>query len=711
MVLEAFLSRLNGVKQTRRGWMALCPAHQDSVHSLSITERDGKILITCFAGCEAGAIVAAIGLGLYDLFFDNELSRRELGQLATAQHHHGNGHGQHGLKRRKFVASLPLYGMLGKESFCYEDCEGRPVIYVERKERENGTKTFTQWGPSADGNDWQPNLDFAIKPRPLHHLPRILQHRERYVVHHEGEKCDEAATRAGLAGIHTTNLGGANGHRATDYSPLKDRAVILVPDNDEPGRQWAKAVSDHCLKAGALSVKIVSLPGVPEKGDIVEWLEAGGTPEEFQQLIDKAETLWPDGPIIKTLSTVRGEHVSWLRRGRIAKGKLTLNVGPPGVGKSYETLDSAARLSRGRDWPEGNPCPVGSTVLLTAEDNLADTIRPRLDLQNADLTKIHALEAIRVNGGERLFDLSRDLPALHQAIRRTQAQLVVIDPLTAYLGSIDSHKEAEVRGVLAPLAELASETGVAIVAVMHLNKSQSASLLNRTVGSIGFVAAARMVFAFGRAPEDDGLCLVIPVKNNVAALPPVLGFRIGPNGLLWQAGSITGIDTDRVFGNGNTESSEERTTRQDAAAFLLDFLADGSMPADKVFREGKKQGFSPSQLRRARQAAKVLVQKAGFSDGWVWRLAPEDDTKMTSWHLRQTGTANPAPDAGFTEDDTKMTTDTFGPSSSPHEDNTPSQDDTPLPSSSIFYNHNNLEPKMTKMTPGSGGEEVLDLAD
>jgi hypothetical protein len=605
----------------------------------------------------------------------------------------------------------PPVGIDGQTRFLYTGAAGKPLIYVQRIEHADGSKHFSQWGPTPDGKAWQNNLNHAPKPRPLFQRVEISRCPDLPIVFYEGEKSVLQASRSGLTGVATTTLGGACGHEHTDYGPTKGRHVVIVEDNDEPGRAWAKAVSAHCLKAGALSTKIIALPGVPLKGDIVDWIENGGTPVAFDALLRDAKALLPDGPVITSLVNVLHEEVKWLRHGRIAIGKLTLNVGPPGVGKSYDTLDSASRLSCGKTWPEGTPCPLGSTILLSAEDNLADTIRPRLDVLDADLTKIHAIEAVRAQGAERGFDLSRDLSLLRQAIRQTMAQLVIIDPLTAYLGGIDSHKESEVRGLLAPLAELAATEGVAVVGVMHLNKTQSSSLLNRTVGSIGFVAAARMVFAFGHDPEDEGRCLVVPVKNNLAALPPVLAFRIGPNGLLWENGPVTGVDSDRIFGSGNSESSEDRTTRQDAVSFLADFLADGSAPAEKIVREGKKQGFSASQLRRARQAAKVSVSKAGFSEGWIWRLNSEGATSNGHCHLRNGAVRNTAPDAASAEDATKMTNGILAASPSRSEDDTPSQGNTPRHLHDIFDNNNNIYTKMTKMTPEIDGEEILDLAD
>jgi len=201
-------------------------------------------------------------------------------------------------------------------------------------------------------------------------------------------------------------------------------------------------------------------------------------------------------PEVIRLADVSPEQVEWLWPGRIAVGKLTVLAGNPGLGKSLATLDIAARVSVGKCWPDNRweQQPIGGVVLLSAEDDLGDTIRPRLDAHGADVTRIVALKSIKGADGagdyNRLFDLSRDLEHLRAAIGTVEnCRLIVVDPISAYLGKTDSHKNSDVRGVLSPLADLAAETRVAILAVSHLRKGEGAAIY-RTMGSLAFVAAA-----------------------------------------------------------------------------------------------------------------------------------------------------------------------------------------------------------------------------
>src|SRR5208283_2021212 len=164
----------------------------------------------------------------------------------------------------------------------------------------------------------------------------------------------------------------------------------------------------------------------------------------------------------------------WLWNQRIPLGKLTIFAGDPGKGKSLVTVDVAAHLSKGENFPDGSRCSVGDTIFLSAEDDAADTVRPRLDAAGADVSRIHRVKAVKVTladggTGDSIFSLERDLEKLDEAIGRIPStQLIVIDPVSAYMGKVDTHRDAEIRRVLAPLADVASRRSVGVVGIMHL---------------------------------------------------------------------------------------------------------------------------------------------------------------------------------------------------------------------------------------------------
>lgn len=277
--IETTLSALerNGciLKRDGEGYRTSCPspmhAHGNQKNpALSISEgNDGAVLIKCHAGCSADDIVGAIGLDLKDLFppKDYQPTRKPEKLLP--------------------VRTSPPDGVDGVSRFTYTDADKRPVIYVTRKGTPDG-KSIRQWGCGPDGKGWMPSLKHAPKPRPLYRLPAILKGSGTVSIH-EGEKASVAACKARLHGIHTTTIGGAGNARHSDFTPLKGRDVVIVPDHDEPGEKHAQQVARLATEAGAKSVRIVHLPDLPEKGDVVEWLAAGGTAEQWRKLTTEAK--------------------------------------------------------------------------------------------------------------------------------------------------------------------------------------------------------------------------------------------------------------------------------------------------------------------------------------------------------------------------------------------------------------------------------------
>jgi putative DNA primase/helicase len=200
--------------------------------------------------------------------------------------------------------------------------------------------------------------------------------------------------------------------------------------------------------------------------------------------------------------------VVWMWPGRMALGKLSLIAGEPGLGKSQMTAALAAAVTIGGRWPCSNErAPLGSVVIFSAEDDDAgDTIVPRLKSAGADLRRIQIVSAVKDRSDrgaaiERSFSLQVDLHLLEMAIQNLgDVRLIIIDPITSYLGKVDSHKNAEIRGVLEPVAHMAARHGAAVVGITHFSKGGGTSAINRFIGSIGFIAAARAAFVVTADP-------------------------------------------------------------------------------------------------------------------------------------------------------------------------------------------------------------------
>ncbi|MGH8470733.1 MAG: AAA family ATPase [Gammaproteobacteria bacterium] len=253
----------------------------------------------------------------------------------------------------------------------------------------------------------------------------------------------------------------------------------------------------------------LSALGSPGYEDIAAAARDIGIPiEALRAMID--ERMPPGEAAADTLayrrvSDIEAKPIRWLWPGRIARGKVTVLAGHPGLGKGQAAVSLAAVVTTGGIWPvDRTLCERGSVIILSAEDDPADTIRPRLEAAGADLNRCWIAGAVHEPSKDgdpvaRSFNLAKDIERLGDLARRLgDAALIDIDPITAYLGGIDSHKNADVRGL--PLAAMAAERDAAIVCVSHLTKAGGTEALLRVMGSLGFVAAARSAYLIAKDP-------------------------------------------------------------------------------------------------------------------------------------------------------------------------------------------------------------------
>lgn len=358
----------------------------------------------------------------------------------------------------------------------------------------------------------------------------------------------------------------------------------------------------------------------------------------------------PQAAEFARLSDVEPERLQWVWPGRFPAGKLSLLCGDPSLGKSLITTDMAARVSSGTPWPDarGAPNPAGSVIILTAEDDLGDTVVPRLMAAGADLTRVLALQAVvGADGTRRGFSLA-DVPILERALDELpDVRLLIIDPISAYLAGTDSHKNAEVRSLLAPLAAMAQRFGVAVVAVQHLTKSCAGKAMYRAMGSLAFIAAARAAWAVVADPADPRHRGLLPVKMNLGAELRGLGYRIetavarpdlDPQPVIaWDSAPLDDATADGWLA-AEAEAAAgkpgpEAEALQAAAHWLTNALAAGPRLADELFDEAEGgEEISKGTLKRAKKAAGVESFRPEIPGPWWWRLKGAQHDESASTH-------------------------------------------------------------------------------
>lgn len=628
MTTADVLARFPGARRSGAGWQARCPAHDDKVASLAIKEgADGKVLVKCHAGCTSGAVVAAVGLAMRDLFPDD------------APRRNGNG------KQESAV-------------YNYTTESGKNLYQVVRYQ----PKDFRPRRPDGNGG-WIYNLDDI--ERVPYCLPDLLGaiRRGKTICFTEGEKDTESLRSLGL---HATTTGSATSWKQHHAKWFAGAKVVILPDNDDPGEQFARAVA-HDLMAVAERVAIVRLPGLPPHGDVSDWLALGGDKAQLAELVRSTSALTRETldalshapgaageqpkprarrALSRRLSDVHPERVDWLSPGRIPFGKLTVVEGDPGVSKSTLLLDLAARITRGEGFP-GDPrlAEPAAVIVLSAEDGLADTIRPRLEAASADCTRVHALEGfVADNGTTEEITLGdpnhpESLEALEGLIREHGARLVVVDVFTAYLsGARDAHRDHDIRRALRPIAALAERTGCAIVVVRHLRKSAGGNAISAGGGSVAIGGAARSVLLVGKDPEDDDRRVLASVKSNLAAPPPSLSYRLetderlGASRIVWLGASQQTAETLTEARAGEEREPGQRSKVEECAECLREWLAGGPMDRKDALRLGRDRGFSDSTVERAARKIGVVHKGSGFGEA-----------RRSDWSLPPFPSGNPIP--------------------------------------------------------------------
>jgi hypothetical protein len=261
---------------------------------------------------------------------------------------------------------------------------------------------------------------------------------------------------------------------------------------------------------------------------------------------------------------------------------------------------------------------AAGVVIISAEDGVADTIKPRVIAAGGDPSRILFLDTVPDGkGGERLLSLPEDVSIIERAVRRVEAKLVIIDPLMAFIDSrLDPYKDRDVRRALTPVKIMAENMEAAILIVRHLTKDSDKKALHRGGGSIGIIGVARSGLLVAKHPEDDSRRVLAPNKGNLSKPAPSLEFELAEadNGTVKvEWGEETSLVADDLAA---PALPKKRSALETAEEFVRDSLKDRAVLSTRLEKVARSAGISPSTLRRAKEALGVDHKKVGKGPWW-----------------------------------------------------------------------------------------------
>jgi putative DNA primase/helicase len=390
------------------------------------------------------------------------------------------------------------------------------------------------------------------------------------------------------------------------------------------------------------------------RGRVIEYLQNEQEADDERAAIQSVESQQeqthpqssdPDSPRLETISLARiaAKAIVPIWPGVLYRGKTTVIAGVPGDGKSLLSNDIAARKSAGQAWPCGRgQFEQGCSMFMTAEDDPADTLRPRFDAAGANTDLIELVRGVSRldHDGKRVLDtvsLIEDLPRIEEKLIQLVATLLVIDPLTSFADA-DTNKTAPMRVLLDRVSQMAARTGVAVLVVTHLNKrSDARKALQLVAGSHIITAAVRVALVTARDPNDRHRRLLLPIKLNIDSDDGGFAFRIVVQShaicgnvprIEWEPERVADLTADEALIDSTPRAQAAVEKATEVQDWLRDLLRFEAVLATTIWSQAKEKKFSERRVRAALKSLKATCEVLGFQGRWHYRL-PDSDGKGT----------------------------------------------------------------------------------
>jgi energy-coupling factor transporter ATP-binding protein EcfA2 len=329
-------------------------------------------------------------------------------------------------------------------------------------------------------------------------------------------------------------------------------------------------------------------------------------------------------PVVVSMGDIVPQPVDWVAETYIPRGKLTLIAGDPGSGKSQLVTAIASAFSTGGHFPGRSEAEPQHVLMVISEDGLEDTVRPRLDAMDADVSHIKVLRGVLYDDGERPLLLDEQgLVALEIALQEHSPRLVLLDLLADFFGrGVDTNRQSDVGAVLRALGTLTDRYKCAILGTVHVNKAEAMKALYRVSGAMSFVGKARSVLFVAKDPDNPMRRVMAHLKSNLAPEGASQAFSLADGQFGW-IGEVLATADDLAR---HPRTEEERSALAEAQDFIRVELADGPKPNKYMQNAAKEYGISVATLRRARESLAVKPWKDGGRDGgWMRSLAEQEE--------------------------------------------------------------------------------------
>jgi hypothetical protein len=314
-------------------------------------------------------------------------------------------------------------------------------------------------------------------------------------------------------------------------------------------------------------------------------------------------------------SDIQPNEIRWLWYPYIPFGKVTLLQGDPGDGKSKLMLSIAALLSRGEALPfvgAREHCPPMNVIYQSTEDDAADTVVPRFRAAGGDSSRLVFIQ-------EHKKRLTFGDDRIRHAIEQCNARLLILDPLSSYIGGDCSMNNAnETRAEFNHLIAVAKETGCAIVLIAHMNKARDTSPLYRTNGSIDIAAAARSILAVTRTADKSNPAerYMVQVKSNLAPMGRAIVFEITDAGVRFR--NEIALTAEEAFAAAAPQIGRPNDRETAAADFIRGLLINGRRLATDCEAQLEAAGFKKSTCKKAKKTLGIHSIKDGLV--WYWSM-------------------------------------------------------------------------------------------